>query len=191
MTDQPCARPTRPSTLFLHLWASSMVAAPWQCQSAFSGGSKAHIYGIPRLLPFVKPTCLRRPPRCPRPRKNHHRTHLADLTNVQGVVVTEFGPVSVSWEPLQTFNFSCQVPSGAATLLPRDPSQKTVTVDSDRSRACARSNRPRSPWQLVGNKRQNFIAPRLAAESNHLWQKLFLCVPLCLIPCPRHRLAPQ
>jgi hypothetical protein len=118
--------------LFRAKWAA-MVDSPLQCSwEAFSGGSKAHIYGmypscflssyvlgVRRDAPVAANVLVIEP-------------HLGKLTSAQGVVVTEFGPVSISWKREgTTLNFSFEVPAGVnATLrLPRERGKQTVNLD--------------------------------------------------------------
>jgi alpha-L-rhamnosidase len=75
-----------------------MIAWPWQTTwEEFDGASKAHIYGmfpgyflsanvlgVRRDSPISEKTIVIEP-------------HLGDLTRAEGTVVTEFGPVAVSW----------------------------------------------------------------------------------------------
>jgi len=118
--------------LFRTKWAA-MVASPWQCSwEAFSGGSKAHIYGmypgyflsafvlgVRRDAPAVEKTITIEP-------------HLGDLSSVEGVVATAFGPVAVSWKRQGTvLNFSIEVPTGvnAVLQLPGGLEKETATLD--------------------------------------------------------------
>ncbi|MGA2230065.1 MAG: alpha-L-rhamnosidase C-terminal domain-containing protein [Tepidisphaeraceae bacterium] len=118
--------------LFRTKWAA-MVDSPLQCSwEAFSGGSKAHIYGmypgyflssyvlgVRRDAPVAEKSLVIEP-------------HLGNLTSAQGIVVTEFGPVSVSWKREgTTLNFSFEVPAGVqATLrLPREREKQTINLD--------------------------------------------------------------
>jgi hypothetical protein len=59
--------------------------------------------------------------------------HLGNLISAEGVVVTEFGPVPISWKRDETtLNFSFEVPPGvkATFRLPRDPGKQSVYLDS-------------------------------------------------------------
>jgi len=119
--------------LFRIKWAA-MVDSPLQCSwEAFNGGSKAHIYGmypgyflsayvlgVRRDSPVAEKTIVIEP-------------HLGNLISAEGVVVTEFGPVPISWKRDETtLNFSFEVPPGvkATFRLPRDPGKQSVYLDS-------------------------------------------------------------
>jgi alpha-L-rhamnosidase len=96
-----------------------MAESPNQTTWEFtSGGSQMHCYGIVpgytlstyvlgvrREEPVWKKRLVIQP-------------HLADLTRAEGVVVSEFGPVSVSWKRSGiTLDFIVEVPSGANAEL--------------------------------------------------------------------------
>jgi alpha-L-rhamnosidase len=119
--------------LFRTKWAA-MVASPLQCSwESFHGGSKAHTYGmypgyflsadvlgVHNDAPAADRTIVIEP-------------HLGDLVSAAGVVVTEFGPVPISWKRAgSTLNFNFAVPLGVnATLkLPREPGKQSVDLDS-------------------------------------------------------------
>jgi hypothetical protein len=119
--------------LFRKKWGA-MVDSPLQCSwESFNGGSKAHIYGmypgyflssyvlgVRRDSPAAEKTLVIEP-------------HLGNLTSAQGVVVTEFGPVPISWKREGSIlNFSFEVPASVnvTLLLPRDPGRQTVDLDS-------------------------------------------------------------
>jgi hypothetical protein len=118
--------------LFRTKWAD-MVDSPLQCSwESFNGGSKAHIYGmypgyflssyvlgVRRDAPVAEKSLVIEP-------------HLGNLTSAQGVVVTEFGPVPISWKREgTTLNFSFEVPAGVnATLkLPREDGKQKANLD--------------------------------------------------------------
>ena len=118
--------------LFRHRWAG-MVAAPWQCSwEAFAGGSKAHIYGMYPgyfLSAYVLGVRRDRPVAA---KAIVIEPHLGDLTRAAGTVVTEFGPVPVSWVRAGgSLDFKCEVPPGvrATLLLPRDAARNSITLD--------------------------------------------------------------
>jgi alpha-L-rhamnosidase len=76
----------------------AMVDSPMQCSwESYGGGSKAHIYGMyPGYFLSAYVLGVRRD----RPVADQElliEPHLGDLTEAAGTVVTEFGPVSVSW----------------------------------------------------------------------------------------------
>lgn len=97
----------------------AMVASPLQCSwEGYGGGSKAHIYGmypgyflsayvlgVRRDAPVSEKELLIEP-------------HLADLKQAKGTVVTEFGPVNVSWSKEgATLRGEITLPEGAAITL--------------------------------------------------------------------------
>jgi hypothetical protein len=66
--------------------------------------------------------------------------HLADLTEAQGVVVTEFGPVSVSWRREgQTLQFKTEVPAGMTATL-RIPGGDATALDCTGSLTSPKQN---------------------------------------------------
>ena len=99
-------------------WAA-MTASPWQASwEEFAGASKAHIYG---MFPgyFLSACVLGVRPEMPAARRHLvFEPRPADLTQADGVVVTEFGPVPVAWE-VQTgrFAFQLEVPAGTTATL--------------------------------------------------------------------------
>jgi hypothetical protein len=123
---------TRVLELFRQNWAA-MVASPWQCSwESLNGGSKAHIYGmfpgyflsacalgVRRDAPVVEKTLLIEP-------------HLGDLTEAEGVVVTEFGPVQISWKRAgEQWQFTFTAPAGVKSILrlPHKSGRDTVSLD--------------------------------------------------------------
>ena len=96
-----------------------MVASPWQCSwEGFGGGSKAHIYGMyPGYFLSAYILGIRRDA----PVASHEiliEPHLADLTEAEGTVVTDFGPVPVAWKRAgETLEFSFIVPVGVKARL--------------------------------------------------------------------------
>jgi alpha-L-rhamnosidase len=118
--------------LFRRRWAG-MVAAPWQCSwEGFAGGSKAHIYGMYPgyfLSAYVLGVRRDRPVAA---KAIVIEPHLGDLTRAAGTVVTEFGPVPVSWARTgESLDFTCEVPPGvrATLLLPRETARDSITLD--------------------------------------------------------------
>jgi len=110
-----------------------MAKSEWQCSwEDFQGGSKAHIYGmypgyflsayvlgVRRDAPVWKHQILIEP-------------HLGDLTQAGGVVVTEFGPVPVSWNKEgETLRFKVTVPAYAEAMLalPNRPGAERIELD--------------------------------------------------------------
>ena len=141
--DQP-ALDRRVLDLFRQNWRD-MVASPWQCSwESLGGGSKAHIYGmfpgyflsayvlgVRRDAPAAEKTLLIEP-------------HLGDLTDIEGVVVTEFGPVPVSWKcEADQWQFSFTTPAGVTSIvrLPYQPDHHTVILDGKPVVAAARGSR--------------------------------------------------
>ena len=97
----------------------AMTDWSWQTSwEEFNGGSKAHIYGmypgyflsayvlgVRRDTPVAEKQLLIEP-------------HPGGLTNATGVVVTEFGPVPVSWQRSGgRWQFTLTVPAGVKTVL--------------------------------------------------------------------------
>lgn len=97
----------------------AMTDSPWQTTwEAMSGGSKIHCYGIVPgyvLSSFV--LGVRRDAPVAK-RQLVVEPHLADLTWADGVVVTEFGPVPVSWKiDNQRLSFKVSIPPDTEALL--------------------------------------------------------------------------
>jgi alpha-L-rhamnosidase len=119
--------------LFRKKWAA-MVGDPLQCSwESFEGGSKAHTYGmypgyflsayvlgVRREAPLAEKTIVIEP-------------HLGNLISAEGITMTEFGPVPVSWKREgRTLNFSFEVPIGVTALLqlPIDTGKETINLDA-------------------------------------------------------------
>jgi alpha-L-rhamnosidase len=122
-----------------------MVESPWQCAwEGFNGGSKAHIYGmhpgyflsayvlgVRRDAPVADKQLLIEP-------------HLGNLNQAKGTVVTEFGPVSVSWtRNVGKLDATLDLPSGPAIqlALPRKDGVDSVTIDGKAVQGEVRGNR--------------------------------------------------
>ena len=122
-----------------------MVESPWQCAwEGFSGGSKAHIYGmhpgyflsafvlgVRRDAPVANNVLLIEP-------------HLGDLMKTQGTVVTEFGPVAVSWNRNgEKLEGTIDLPAGPAITLalPRKQGTDSITIDGKPVSGEVRGNR--------------------------------------------------
>ena len=96
-----------------------MVANPWECSwEGFSGGSKAHIYGMyPGYFLSAEVLGVRREA----PVWKHQlviEPHLGDLTNAEGVVVTPFGTVPVEWNTADgVLHFKVTVPENTEARL--------------------------------------------------------------------------
>jgi hypothetical protein len=115
-----------------------MVANPWQSSwESFGGGSKAHIYGmypgyflssyvlgVRRVAPVGKHQIIIEP-------------HLADLTQAEGVVVTEFGPVTVAWKNTAgRLHFKVTVPANveAQLALPDKSGRPEISLNGQSQR---------------------------------------------------------
>ena len=122
-----------------------MVASPWQCSwEVLGGGSKAHIYGmfpgyflsafvlgVRRDAPVVNRTLVIEP-------------HLGDLAEAEGVVVTEFGPVPVSWRKQgERCQFTFDAPAGVKSILrlPCENERDSVRLDGKTVPATAKGSR--------------------------------------------------
>jgi hypothetical protein len=115
-----------------------MMASPWECSwEDFNGGSHAHCYGmfpgyflssyvlgIRRDAPVAEKQLIIEP-------------HLGDLTNAEGTVVTEFGPVPVSWKRSDgEILFKFEVPKNVhATLRLSDGEAGTLILEGKKVRA--------------------------------------------------------
>ena len=121
--------------MFRHGW-KAMVASPWQCSwedlEVIKGESKAHIYGMfPGYFLSAHVLGIRRDT----PASNRQlviEPHLGDLLEADGVVVTEFGPVPVSWKKTDgTLHFKVTIPANteARLALPAKPSQEEITIN--------------------------------------------------------------
>jgi hypothetical protein len=111
-----------------------MVESPWQTTWEMTGGegSKMHCYGIvPGCILSTYVLGVRRDAPVWK-RQLIIEPHLADLSRAEGIVVTEFGPVSVSWrrEPGQ-LRFEIKIPQNVETVLalPKGSGNKAVTLD--------------------------------------------------------------
>lgn len=123
----------------------NMTDWPWQTAwEEFNGGSKAHIYGmypgyllsanvlgVRRDLPVVQKELLIEP-------------HLGDLTNATGTVVTEFGPVPVTWQRAgDQLEFSLTVPDQVTTVLalPYQAGHDRINLDGKTVRGTVQGSR--------------------------------------------------
>jgi alpha-L-rhamnosidase len=119
-------------SIFREGWRE-MVSSPLDCSwESFRGGSHAHIYGmypgyflsayvlgVRRDQPVALRTLLIEP-------------HLADLKHASGVVVTEFGPVPVSWNDdggRMNFTFSAPPASQTTLALALKPGDRFIQLD--------------------------------------------------------------
>ena len=132
----------------LELWRNNwpaMVKSPWECSwESLGGGSHAHCYGmfpgyflsacvlgVRRDLPVADREILVEP-------------HLGDLTQAAGVVVTEFGPVSVSWQKEgELLRFHVTVPENARSTLalPSRPGRDGIQLDGKAQTGTVRGSR--------------------------------------------------
>ena len=132
----------------LELWRTNwpnMVASPWQCSwESLGGGSKAHCYGMfPGYFLSAYVLGVRRDAPVAE-RKILIEPHLGDLTHAEGVVVTEFGPVSVSWnKDGKNLHFQITVPEKVDVVLalPSNVSQKKIQLDGKTVRGKVRGTR--------------------------------------------------
>jgi hypothetical protein len=106
--------------MFRQGW-KAMVANPWDCSwESFEGGSKAHIYG---MYPgyFLSSYVLgeRWQGGLPVNRKLLLEPHLGDLNQAEGTVMTEAGPVPISWQrtEMNGLKFKGEIPTGVTTEL--------------------------------------------------------------------------
>ena len=129
--DQPSCD-QRVLDLMREKW-QAMVNFPWQCSSEdFDGGSRAHIYGMyPGYLLSAYVLGVRRDAPVA-DKRIRIEPHLADLTHAEGVVVSEFGPVSISWRKEQDqLSFDITVPGNVGTTLalPLRPGRNSLQLD--------------------------------------------------------------
>jgi len=118
-----------------HGW-KGMIESPWQTTwESMGGGSKVHCYGIvPGYILSTYVLGVRRDA----PVWKHQiiiEPHLADLTHAEGVVVTEFGPVSVSWNQeggVLLFKATVPADTEAVLALPNRPAPKAIELDGRR-----------------------------------------------------------
>jgi hypothetical protein len=121
--------------MFRQGW-QSMAAHPWQCSWEFAevedGHSKAHGYGmfpgyflsshvlgVRRVGPAADRQILIEP-------------HLGDLHEAEGVVVTEFGPVPISWHQADGelhFHVTITPDTEARLSLPAAPGQEEILLN--------------------------------------------------------------
>ena len=125
----------------LELWRNNwpaMVRSPWECSwESLGGGSHAHCYG---MFPGYFLSAYVLGVRLDGPVNNRQlviEPRLADLTRAAGVVVTEFGPVPVSWKRQdKELAFRFVVPTGIQAMLrlpDGDPS--SLVLDGQRAQA--------------------------------------------------------
>ena len=127
-----------------HGW-QGMIDSPWQTTwESMGGGSKVHCYGIvPGYILSAYVLGVRRDAPVWQ-RQLVIEPHLADLAHAEGTVVTEFGPVPVSWRKEGTgLVFQVTVPADVqATLaLPDHPGESEVKLDGASVRGTVRGAR--------------------------------------------------
>jgi len=115
----------------------AMADSPWQTTwEMMDGGSKVHIYGaVPGYTLSTYVLGVRRDAPIWE-QKLIVQPHLADLTQVDGVVSTEFGPVTVSWKRDRgTTRFSLSLPRGVQTqlFLPAGPKSNVIVNGQSQS----------------------------------------------------------
>jgi alpha-L-rhamnosidase len=101
-----------------HKW-KAMANWPWQTTwEEFHGGSQAHCYG---MFPGYFLSAYVLGVRLDGPAANKHlliEPHLGDLASAAGTVVSEFGPVPVSWKMSSDhLDFEFTIPGGASASL--------------------------------------------------------------------------
>ena len=70
--------------------------------------------------------------------------HLANLTHAKGVVITEFGPVAVSWrQDHNLLHFEVTVPKDtqAKLYLPNRPERATIMLDGESRKGTEQGSR--------------------------------------------------
>jgi hypothetical protein len=120
----------------LRTW-KQMADSPWQTtwEITGGGGTKIHIYGtVPAhtLSTYVLGVRLDGPVWN---RRILIEPRLGDLTYAEGIVVTEFGPVPVSWKRHDNeLAFGCEVPEGIqATLRLPGGRSSSLIIDGQRT----------------------------------------------------------
>ncbi len=110
-------------------WAT-MIQSPWDCSwEDFVGGSKAHIYG---MFPGYYLSAYVLGVRQEGPIRDNRiliEPRLGDLTSAEGIVVTPYGPVSVSWKIKdEKLNFRFAIPAGIRARLHIPQNGKNVRL---------------------------------------------------------------
>jgi hypothetical protein len=125
----------------LEMWRNNwpaMVRSPWECSwESLGGGSHAHCYG---MFPGFFLSAYVLGVRLDGTMNNRQlviEPRLADLTRAEGVVVTGFGPVPVSWKrQANELAFRFVVPTGIqATLRLPDGDPSSLVFDGQRTQA--------------------------------------------------------
>jgi len=130
--------------LFREKW-QGMAASPMQCSwEEFEGGSKAHIYGMyPGYFLSAYVLGVRRDAPVAS-RELRIEPHLGDLAYAKGIVVTEYGPVSVAWEGIGgKLGFRLTTPAGTRTTLalPYRAGQESILIDGREIKGFHQANR--------------------------------------------------
>lgn len=127
-------------------WAA-MVSNPWQCSwEAYGGGSKAHIYGMyPGYFLSAYVLGVRRDAPVSE-KKLLIEPHLGNLKKAEGIVVTEFGPVTVCWNR-ECFSQSGEVtvPEGVSSTLALPRRGNALLIDGKEVKGEQVGNRLRVP----------------------------------------------
>lgn len=150
----------------------AMADSPLECSwESYKGGSKAHIYGMyPAYFLSAYVLGVRRDD----PvflKKLLIEPHLGNLTFARGTVVTEFGPVAISWfSEGGALRFECNLPEGTmGTLsLPFRDSGTLLTLDGSRQEGTVRGGRleiPLPPGHHQGSYGTNL--PRIDGQTAH------------------------
>lgn len=130
-------------------WAN-MVKSPLECSwETLYGGSKAHIYGmVPGYFLNAYVLGVRRDAPVAE-KKIRIEPHLGDLTEAEGVVVTEFGPVPVSWKREgESLRFQITAPEHVETILalPCRPGNDSMQIDGKAAQGVKQGQR--TTWAL-------------------------------------------
>jgi hypothetical protein len=119
----------------LQLWRNNwpaMVKSPWECSwESLGGGSHAHCYG---MFPAYFLSAYVLGVRCYGSLEDRHlliEPRLADLSRAEGLVVTEFGPVPISWKRQEKeLAFRFEAPKDVkATLRLADGDPSSLVLD--------------------------------------------------------------
>ena len=145
--------------IFRRNWVM-MVDAPYQCSwEVFGGGSsKAHIYGMfPEYFLSAYVLGVRRD--APVSTKELRvEPHLADLSRAQGTVITEYGPVPVTWTKAgEELNFTLTIPPGIKTRLslPYRDGHESIRLDGQNVIGTHQGNRLEIPLR-AGDHQANY-----------------------------------
>jgi alpha-L-rhamnosidase len=132
-----------------------MIESPWQTTwEKVKGGSKVHCYGIVpgytlstwvlgvrRDAPVWEKRIVIEP-------------HLGNLTEADGVVVTEFGPVSVSWKKEKQWQFQFTAPENIHVTLALPNTAGTDSIKLDGASQKGEIEGSRLDFDLTGGRHQ-------------------------------------